>query len=283
MKFAFIQRHQQRHSVGRMCRLLGVSSSGFYAWRGRGASRAQREDARLLKRIGAIFAGSEQTYGSPRVHAALQAEGWAVAGKRVARLMRQTGLRARRKQGYKRRKKGTTRPAAPNLLLQDFKAQSLNEKWLADIAQLPTAEGRLNLGVVMDACSRRIIGWSMQRRARSRLVQDALKMALMQRQISAGLIHHSDQGRQYTDQAYQKLLAKYGIRVSMSRAGNCYDNAMIESFFASLKTECAYARFDSLNEARRAVFAYIELWYNRERRHSALGYLSPTDYELAAN
>jgi len=282
MKFSFIRRHQQTHSVMRMCRLLGVSSSGFYAWRARGPSRRQREDARLLKRIRAIFADSEQTYGSPRVHAVLRAEGWSVAVKRVARLMRQAGLRARRKQGYSRRKRGSSQPAAPNLLQQDFKAQGLNEKWLADIVQLRTAEGRLNLAVVMDARSRRIIGWSMSQRARSRLAQDALKMALMQRQTSAGLIHHSDQGRQYTDREYQKLLKDHGIRVSMSRAGNCYDNAMIESFFASLKTECAYARFDSLNTARQAVFVYIERWYNRQRRHSALDYRSPVDYELAA-
>lgn len=199
MKFGFIQRHQQAHSVTHMCRLLGVSSSGFYAWRARGASCRQREDARLLKRIRAIFADSGQTYGSPRVHAVLQAEGWSVAGKRVARLMRQAGLRARRKQGYRQRRKRSAEPVAPNLLQQDFKAQGLNEKWLADIVQLQTAEGWLKLGVVMDARSRRIIGWSMSRRARSRLVQDALKMALMKRQIGKGLIHHSDQGRQYTD------------------------------------------------------------------------------------
>ena len=281
MKFDFIQRHQAEHSVQRMCRLLGVSSSGFYARRCRGESRHRREDARLLKRIRVVFADSDQTYGSPRVHEALKEEGWRVAIKRVARLMRQAGLRARRKQGYKRRMKRSSQPAAPNLLQQDFRAKRINEKWLADIVQLQTAEGKLYVAVVMDACSRRIIGWSMNQRTRSRLVQDALKMALMQRQIADGLIHHSDQGRQYIDRGYQKLLEDHGIRVSMNRAGNCYDNAMIESFFASLKNECAYACFDSLNAARTAVFTYIESWYNRKRRHSALGYRSPADYELA--
>ena len=281
MKFDFIAKHRREFSVTRMCKVLGVSRSGFFAWLKRSPSRRQRDDEKLQRRIRAIFDKSGGTYGSPRIHAELRAQGCQVSVKRVARLMRQGGMRARRKQGYARRKKAAPAPAAPNILQQEFSASARNQKWLADIAYIATQQGWLYLAVVMDAYSRRIIGWSMRRRADSRLARNALKMALMQRDSREALVHHSDRGSQYSDRAYQKLLSHNGIQCSMSGLGNCYDNAMVESFFATLKTECAHNRFESIAEARRAIVYYIEAWYNRERRHSSLGYRSPMSYEGA--
>ncbi len=284
MKYQFILSHRHEFSVKRMCYMLNVCSSGFYAWLKRGESQRQRADAKLLRRIREIFERSRQSYGSPRVWAELWALGWRVSRKRVARLMRLDGMYALRKQAYQRRKKSVSRAAlAPNLLQQDFSAKTSNQKWLADIVQIRTAEGRLHLAVVMDAYSRKIIGWSMKRRARSDLAQDALKMALARRQIRDQLIHHSDRGSQYTDGQYQKLLTNRKILPSLSGTGNCYDNAMMESFFATLKTECANQLFRTISEARRTIVYYIEAWYNRQRRHSSLFYLSPMAYEEAAH
>ena len=210
--------------MSRMCRVLDVSKSGFFAWLRRGESQRAREDAKLLLRIREIFAGSDRTYGSPRVWAELWAQGWRVSRKRVARLMRLAGIYAIRKQGYRRRKKSTAFPsAAPNILRQDFSATGINQKWLADIVYIATKEGWLHLAVVMDAFSRRIVGWSMKRRANSRLAQNALLMALEQREISGALIHHSDRGSQYAHHQYQQLLADNHIQPSMSQAGSCYD------------------------------------------------------------
>ena len=265
-----------------MCRVLDVSKSGFFAWLKRVESRRQREDAKLLLRIRGIFADSGRTYGSPRVWAELVAKGWRVSRKRVARLMRLAGIFAIRKQGYRRRKKAAVpESAAPNILQQDFSATAVNQKWLADIAYIATKEGFLHLAVVLDAFSRRIVGWSMNRRATSRLAQNALQMALQRCDLSEPLIHHSDRGSQYTDQRYQQMLTDRGIQSSMSDTGSCYDNAMVESFFATLKTECANFVFDTINEARGTLAHYIEAWYNRRRRHSALGFVSPMQYEGA--
>jgi len=280
MKFGFILKHRQEFSVSRMCRVLDVSTSGFFAWLKRGESQRARKDAKLLLRIRAIFAGSDRTYGSPRVWAELFAKGWRVSRKRVARLMRLAGLYAIRKQGYGPRKKSAASTSvAPNVLQQDFSATGINQKWLADIAYIATKEGWLHLAVVMDAYSRRIVGWSMNRRANSRLTQDALLMAVQQRELRGRLIHHSDRGSQYTDQRYQQLLADRGIQPSMSATGSCYDNAMVESFFATLKTECANRIFDTINEAKQTIFYYIKAWYNRRRLHSSLGFASPMQYE----
>ena len=280
MKYQFILLHRQEFSVSRMCRVLDVSKSGFFAWLRRGESQRAREDAKLLRRIREIFEGSGRTYGSPRIWAELWARGWRVGRKRVARLMRLAGLYAIRKQGYRRRKRSATATtAAPNVLQQDFTATGINQKWLADIVCIASKEGWLHLAVIMDAFSRRIVGWSMSRKANSRLVQNALRMALQRRDIRGSLIHHSDRGSQYTDHRYQKLLAEHNIRPSMSATGSCYDNAMVESFFATLKTECANRVFDTVNEARQSIFYYIEAWYNRLRRHSSLGYASPMQYE----
>ena len=264
--------------------MLDVSKSGFFAWLKRGESGRKREDAKLLQRIREIFAGSHRTYGSPRVWAELLAKGWRVSRKRVARLMRLAGIFAIRKQGYKpKRKSAAPTSAAPNILQQDFSATGTNQKWLADIVYITTKEGWLHLAVVMDAYSRRIVGWSMNRRANSQLAQKALLMALQQREIPGPPIHHSDRGSQYTDQRFQQLLTDRGIQPSMSDTGSCYDNAMIESFFATLKTECANRAFNTINEARRDIAYYIEAWYNRSRLHSSLGFASPLQFEEAAH
>ena len=282
MKFHFIREHRQEFSLSGMCRVLGVSRSGFFGWLKRVESRRKREDAALLQRIREIFLGSKGTYGSPRIWAELIATGWRVSRKRVARLMRLAGIYAIRKQGYRPRKKAAaTTSAAPNVLQQDFLTTGMNQKWLADIVYIATKQGWLHLAVVMDAFSRRIVGWSMNRRASSQLVQNALRMALGQREICGQLIHHSDRGSQYTDKDYQQMLTDRGIQSSMSDAGSCYDNAMVESFFATLKTECANRAFDTINDARRTIAYYIEAWYNRRRLHSSLEYASPMKYEEA--
>ncbi len=284
MKFDFILRHRREFRLSRMCRVLNVSRSGFFAWLKRGVSQHKREDAQLLRLIRESFERSRHTYGSPRIWAELFAQGWRVSRKRVARLMRLAGIYALRKQGYRRRKKaGALASAAPNRLQQDFKATAMNQKWLADIVQIATAQGWLYLAVVLDAYSRRIVGWSMKRTAPSALAQDALKMALARRRVIGALIHHSDRGSQYTDRRYQQLLADHRIQASMSAAGNCYDNAMMESFFATLKTECANRVFHTINEAKAEILHYIEGWYNRHRRHSSLSFTSPMQFEEAAN
>ena len=263
-----------------MCRVLRVSRQGYYAWLKRSPGKRQREDATLLPLIRQRFRRSGGSYGSPRIWAQLRAEGYAVGRHRVARLMREAGLQARRKQGY-RRKRTTAAANAPvgNLLDQNFQASKPNRKWLADITYIAAGQDHLKLALIMDAWSRRLVGWSMSARATSQLTKAALNMALQRREVSQGLIHHSDRGSQYTDHSYQKLLQDRGIQQSMSAAGNCYDNAMMESFIATLKTECAHTRFATMAEARRAVFRYIEGWYNRQRLHSGLDHMSPEQYE----
>lgn len=283
MKFQFIADHRDEFCVVRMCEVLAVSSSGFYAWLDREPSIRERENAALVIDIRQIHDDSRQTYGSPRIHAELQAMGQFASRKRVARLMRINGIQAKRKQRYK----ATTQrnPAcdpAPNLIAQDFDAQAANEKWVADITYIDTREGWLYLAAILDVYSRKIVGWSMSERLQKQLVEDALTMALGRRDISDDLVHHSDQGSQYTSHEFMALLQKHAIQVSMSGVGNCYDNAMMESFFATLKTECVTERFVTRQVARQTLFEYIEVWYNRCRRHSALGYLSPEHYEQRA-
>lgn len=284
MRFAFIRAHAAEFDILLMCRGLGVSRSGYYAWLKRPPSEREEADNQLTQLIQDAHARSRGTYGSPRVHAELKAQGRRVGRKRVARLMRRQGIRARQR----RRFKVTTNskhanPVAPNVLDQQFEAERPNEKWLADITYLPTREGWLYLAVVLDVYSRLIVGWAMGISLEQELVLRALRMALHQRRPQAKLLHHSDRGSQYTAETYQQLLAAYGITVSMSGAGNCYDNAMMESFFSTLKAECATAPYDTRAEARRSVFEYIEVWYNRQRRHSALGYVSPQAFEQAAS
>jgi len=280
MRFTFIDQHRDEFRVTCMCKVLAVSSSGYYAWRQRPPSQREEDNKRLVKQIRAVHEHSRQTYGSPRIHAELQEQGESISRKRVAGLMRQHELVTR----HKRRYKTTTQrdPAhvpAPNLLAQDFTAEQMNEKWVADITHIDTAEGWLYLAAVLDTFSRMVVGWSMQSRLHTVLVESALHMALGRRHIGLDLIHHSDQGSQYTSHSMQDLLQATGIQVSMSGVGNCYDNAMMESFFATLKTECAFERFATRAQARQAIFEYIEIWYNRSRRHSALDYLSPAQFE----
>jgi putative transposase len=275
-----VRANQARYSVRRMCRLLGVSSSGYYAWSGRSAARRTRADEELTARIRSIHERSRGTYGSPRIHAELAASGTQVSRKRVARLMREAGL-----EGASRRRYVTTtvrdrkiRPA-PDLVERNFTAEGRDRLWVADITYIPTWSGFLYLAVVVDAWSRRVVGWSMATHLRTELVLEALNMALQQRRPQ-GVIHHSDQGTQYTSIAFGLRCRQAGVRPSMGSVGDCFDNALCESFFATLECELLERRrFRTQVEARMAVFEFLEGWYNPRRRHSALGYLSPVEFE----
>jgi len=272
--------NQASYPIATMCRLLEVSASGYYAWRDRRPSARAEADATLLARVKAIHATSRRTYGVPRVHAELAAEGIFVGRKRVARLMRAAGLKgvSRRKWVSTTQRAKDARPA-PDLVARDFRAETPNRLWVADITYVPTWAGFLYLAVVLDVFSRRVVGWAMATHLRARLVLDALDMALEQRRPVA-VIHHSDQGSQYTSIAFGQRCAKAGVKPSMGSVGDCYDNAMCESFFATLECELLdRTRFRSHGEARRAIFEFIEGWYNPRRRHSAIGYLSPMHYE----
>lgn len=280
MKFSFIQRHAQRFRVGLMCDVLGVSRSGYYAWRGRKPSASVQANAVLRGLIRLAHKRSRSIYGYRRIHALLRKE-QVVGRNRVARLMRQEGLAGRRR----RRFRHTTQsrhglPVAPNHLAQDFASSAPNQKWVSDITYIPTGEGWLYLAVVMDLYSRLVVGWAMAPYLDDRLTRRALQMALARRQkLASDLLHHSDRGKQYASAAYQKLLTNKA-KPSMSRTGYVYDNAPMESFFASLKSECLHHyRFQTRQEARSVIFDYIEVFYNRQRLHSALNYLSPVQFE----
>ena len=284
MKYAFMARHEQEYSLKRMSKVLGVSRSGYYAWRGRTPSgRAQANEAMLVE-IRAIYQQSRKTYGSPRIHAYLRRKGYICGRNRVARLMQQDQIVAKR---ASKRHPTTTQQhpgdrIAPNLLNREFTAAMPNQKWVSDITYIGTAEGWLYLAVVMDLYSRLVVGWAMGEQMDAGLVEGAWQMALLNRQPTAGLLHHSDRGSQYTSETYRDQLADLECQVSMSRTGNCYDNAAMESFFATLKTECANRIFNSKLEASSTIFEFIEGWYNRQRLHSTLDYLSPVDFELSS-
>lgn len=284
MRFQFIDDHQQEFPITLMCRVLEVSRSGYYAWRKREPSARKMADEVLLALIRLHHKKSRGYYGSPRIYQALQKEGVRCGRKRVARLMREAGLRARQKRRYKVTTQSNHHlPVAPNLLDQTFTAERRNAIWLSDITYIATAEGWLYLAVVLDLYSRMIVGWSMQPTLARQLPLAALQMALRQRQPLAGWLHHSDQGSQYASADYRQLLADHGARVSMSRRGNCYDQAPVESFFSTLKMECVQnVVFQTREQAKAALFDYLEVFYNRQRLHSSLGYLSPTEYELAS-
>lgn len=264
-----------------MCQVLQVSQSGYYGWRHRPESQRAVANRTLGARIQAIHANSRQTYGVRRVHAALGHQHSVCGIHRVARLMRAAGLRGK---GRARRRPRTTRAdstheAVANVLNRDFTAAQPNQKWLADMTYIDTLEGFLYLAGILDVFSRRVVGWAMAEHMREDLVEDALRLALAQRQPGRDLLHHSDQGSQYTSDDYRALLVQHHIRLSMSRSGDCYDNAMMESLWGTLKAECASAPFPTRAAARLAIFDYLEVWYNRQRLHSALGYTSPASFE----
>jgi putative transposase len=281
MRYEFIAAHEGEYGVKRMCQTLEVTRSGYYAWRSRPAGVREQANQALAAQIKQEHLSSRQTYGSPRIHAALQRKGVTCGRNRVARLMQLHGIVARKSR--KRYPVTTQRQPgaipAPNLLRRDFSAPAPNRKWVTDITFIDTAEGWLYLAPVLDLFSRRVVGWAMAEQMQTSLVEDALEMALARRHPAAGWLHHSDQGSQYTSSAYQQFLIDQHCQVSMSRVGNCYDNAAMESFFATLKAECATGQFATRSQARTAIFEYIEVWYNRQRLHSTLGYLSPVEFE----
>lgn len=280
-RYRFIAAQRSAYPVRRLCAVLRVSVSGFYDWLKRTPSQRAEANAALAARIRAIHEASRHTYGYLRVHAELRARGEQVGKHRVARLMRQLGLVTKGRRRFQvTTQRDETQRRVPNVLAGDFSAQAPNEKWVADITYIPTAEGWLYLAGIQDVFSRRIVGWSMSERLTKTLVCAAWEMALGQR--GAPRLHHSDQGSQYTSDAYLRLLEKEHVILSMSAVGRCYDNAMQESFWGTLKTECADQPFPTRAAARTAIFEYIEIWYNRQRRHSALGYLSPCAFELLA-
>ena len=281
MKYTFMAAHEVQFQVQRMCRMLGVQRSGYYAWRKRAPSTREQANQALLELIAAEHQRSRKTYGSPRLYVVLRRKGVACGHNRVARLMRLHGIAALSRRKYRpvttQRQPGAI--PAPNWLNQDFSATAPNQKWVSDFTFIETGEGWLYLAVVLDLFSRKVIGWSMSQKMDTVLVETALRMALLGRRPPAGLLHHSDQGSQYTSAAYRSCLTQALAQLSMNGAGNCYDNAVMESFFGTLKTECVTSPFRTRALARTTIFEYLEVWYNRQRLHSTLGYYSPIDFE----
>ena len=271
-------------SLTRTCALFGVSASGFYAWKRRKPSQRQLDDMVFLAHIRSQFSLSHETYGSPRMHVELQEGGLSIGRHRVARLMRENGLKALQKRRFKKTTDSEHGgPVAPNVLDQDFLAEQINEKWGADISYIWTAEGWLYLAIVVDLYSRRIVGWATSDRIKKDLALTAMKRALAVRQPEKGIIHHSDRGSQYCSDDYQKLLTDHGIIISMSGKGNCYDNAMVETVFKTIKSELIWrTAWQSRWQAHIAIGRYIDGFYNPIRRHSPLGYKSPCRFEAKA-
>lgn len=284
MKFGFIAKHRGVWPVSWICEALGVSRSGFHAWLGRAPSARARSDEMLGARVRASFIASYRTYGARRVWHDVLAEGQPCGLHRIERLMRQQALKARPRRRGLPKDDGQRSVIAENVLDRQFSAEAPNQKWVADFTYIWTAEGWLYVAAVIDLFSRRVVGWSMSATMTAQLVTDALMMAIWRRGKPDALLHHSDQGSQYTSEQFQRLMAYNGVTCSMSRSGNVWDNAAMESFFSSLKTErIARKTYRTRNQAKTEVFDYIERFYNPTRRHSTLGYLSPIDFERQAN
>jgi len=281
VKYAFIQQHADVHAVTRLCEILDVSSSGYYDWRGRKVSQRSLENKTLVDQIKVIHTQVMETYGSPRMHAELVAQGQRVSLGRVERLMRENHIQAKQARRHKRTRQHRENQAPEeNILDRQFYALEPNRKWVSDITFIETTQGWLYLAIVLDLYSRAIVGWSMSSKIDGQLVRDALAMAIEHRAPGPGLLVHSDQGSQYTAASYRNELAVHGMTCSMSRKGECHDNAVAESFFHSLKGELVYdTKFKSRDDARHAIFKYIELFYNRKRRHSYLNFKAPLEYE----
>jgi putative transposase len=281
MKFRFMKEHAHEFSIERMSKMLKVSRNGYYKFLQSKPSKHNKENVELLEKIKKVHKESRRTYGSPRIHAELLEQGETCSRKRTAKIMRDAGIQAKMKKRFKVTTKVNPKAqAAPNLLRQDFTASKANQRWVADMTYIQTAEGWLYLAAVLDLYSRRIVGLAMSDRMTADLVAIALEQALTRRKPSTGLIHHSDRGCQYTSHQFQALLKEKGIIVSMSGTGNCYDNAAMESFFHTLKTEHVhFEQFKTRHQAQASIFEYIEVFYNRKRRHSTLGYLSPLAFE----
>jgi len=283
VKYACIEENRGEFEVVMMCRVVGVARSGYYAWRTRGLSARQQANVALVKQIRDIHEKSRRTYGSPRMYRELIARGLVCGKHRVARLMKEQAIRPRQKRRFVvTTDSGHGRAVAGNHLDRKFDVKTPNTVWAGDITYIPTRQGWLYLAVVLDLASRRVVGWSMGESLERELVIRALQMAVARRRPAAGLMMHTDRGSQYVSEENQALLSEHGIRCSMSRRGNCWDNAVVESFFGTLKTELIEGLFPSRAAARTAVFRYIEVWYNRQRRHSTLGYLSPLAFERNA-
>ena len=279
MKFSLIDELRSRHPVRRLCALLGVSPSGYYAWCSRPQSDHAREDRRLRVEIRTAFKASRETYGARRIYDELHDQGVSCSRHRISRLMREAGLQAKKARQFRvTTQSSAARPVAENRLDQCFKAARLDEIWVADITYIRSLEGWLYLAVILDLCSRRVVGWSVRPYLDDRLTLEALRRALQER--SAPRIHHSDRGSQYASEDYRRLLKSNGVQQSMSRKGNCYDNAPVESFFDSLKTEEVADRvYRTRREATGSIVDYLERFYNRRRRHSSIGGLSPVAFE----
>jgi putative transposase len=284
LKYACITRHRDEFPMRLMCRVLEVARSGYYAWRKRTTPCArQLADERLLLNIRLSYHASDGTYGAPRILDDLRDAGFHVGQKRVRRLMQREGLAARQPKAFVATTDSAhAYPIAPNLVARHFDVDgmALNQVWVSDITYVPTREGWLYLAIVLDLASRRVVGWSMREQVDGELTRQALESAIATRRPPPGLIHHSDRGVQYACTAYRQLLEEHGMQASMSRVGDCWDNAVAESFFATLEFELiARYPWQTRDDARRAIFAYIETWYNRRRRHSTLGNVSPAQYE----
>jgi transposase InsO family protein len=285
MRFALVDQAKKDFPIHRLCRVLGVSQSGYFAWKDRPASRRQRDDMVMLAHVRSAFALSNGTYGSPRMTRELQDDGFAIGRRRTARLMRENDLRGRQKRRFKRTTDSEhSWPIAPNIIDQDFTATAPNQKWGVDISYVWTREGWLYLAVVIDLFSRRVVGWAVGDRLHRDLALAALRRALVMRRPPEGLIHHSDRGSQYCSVDYQAELRRHRIRISMSGKGNCYDNAMVETFFKTIKSELVWRTvFYTRDEAATAIARYIDGFYNPVRRHSALNYISPAQFERTAS